>query len=1369
MIRKRIMTSRILAAVITVNMLFTSMPVKASAIVPNEGKVEVQQSDLKKSSVSGQKFTGVEDGKSGPIDLAPSIKGENKKEGPHIEESEFKKASEMDLKEIHDPEEKVNIIVELEKESLIDAGYSTSQIAEGERSVSYSKNQQNHIDTMEARIEDEIEDELDVLYEYKVAITGIAASTEYKNLESIKDMPGVKDAWVSPVYYLSDDAETFTSNASTMIGANKVWNDTGYTGQGMKIAIIDTGIYLNHDSFKPLNQDKLTETSMKADDVAGTWDKLNASKHTARPIGVYRNTKVPYAYNYVGHNLDVAHVGSDHGTHVAGIAAANKIDTTDVVGIAPDAQLAVMQVFSPQGGADFADVLAAMEDAVYLNVDVMNLSLGSTAGFTDSEEATNAIFDKFAQTDIQVAIAAGNDTNNALNNLHGNNLSLAKNPDIGLVGNPGSYTESMTVASVDNNAVKSFTISVEGRNIAYNDTATTNYTNLLSALGANKEYEYVWLGENVYGGNVNEFKNANNGSGVEGKIALVSRGGGVSFMAKQTNAKDAGAVACIVYNNDAGTLNMQVNDGKDYIPCVSVSRDDGQYMIEKFNGGKGKLTTSNGEQQTVINNSTNMSSFSSWGVTPSLNLKPDITGVGGNIYSTRDNNTYGLMSGTSMATPQVAGAAAIVMEYVKDKFEGLSEQEIRNITSALLMSTANPVLSGGNEYSPRWQGAGLINLQDVVTTKAYLTSNEQEDGRPKAELKDSKDGSYKFGFKINNITDKPLVYELDSNLLTEDFVKNGDKIFMASSAVKLESKVSFDYDESLKYDFNDDGVINTADVRVLLATLNGEEGLSKRPESFMDVNGDGKFDKEDSKELNEYAAELEVTFNADETALVVPANGSLDCSCAIDLTESDKEYMDENFENGIYVDGFVYAKSLNDDISELSMPVMGFYGDWTDASVFDGGMNHYWDSEGEASLFPTGIYTKLFMLGVNPYIKTPYDENHSAVSLNNGLAEIDMGMLRSAKELTFKVINDSTGEEYWSHTETDVRKTYYDSSQGMIIPYFIYNPMQGEPILWDGTDKEGNPVADNTKVKLKVEAKLDYKGDNQVQGFEQSIWVDNTKPSITNIENLKPEVKDGKVTLNLSLKDNRYIAAVFFESPDGTIMAKHSVEDYEPGKEKEYTFDISGFGENFNIIVADYACNEYVQEVNLDLGAEWDDNSLPLSKLDKERLYAFESSEDGEVSRGWYSAKKSDLSEAKNITYANSGRYYSAEYIDGYIYAQNTAGELVVIPPRNTYWKENVLNKQSNIILYDMAFDYSTKTLYAVGWDYTIGDKGASILAKVDLTSGEVTRISALSGMDSNTMVTLGCTTEGQLYGIDMTGNLYKIPTAQDDGKTEKV
>ena len=124
MIRKRMMLSRVLAAAITVTMLFTSMPVKAATTMANGDKVEQQQHTSKKTDVSGQKFESSDASKSSPIDFAPSIKREKKEEGPHIQENELKKASENDIKEVHDPEEKVKIIVELEKDSLIDAGYS---------------------------------------------------------------------------------------------------------------------------------------------------------------------------------------------------------------------------------------------------------------------------------------------------------------------------------------------------------------------------------------------------------------------------------------------------------------------------------------------------------------------------------------------------------------------------------------------------------------------------------------------------------------------------------------------------------------------------------------------------------------------------------------------------------------------------------------------------------------------------------------------------------------------------------------------------------------------------------------------------------------------------------------------------------------------------------------------------------------------------------------------------------------------------------------------------------------------------------------------------------------------------------------------
>ena len=154
---------------------------------------------------------------------------------------------------------------------------------------------------------------------------------------------------------------------------------------------------------------------MTQESVDAIWDTLNASQTYFRNSSYY-NSKLPFIFNYDGLNFDVSHAtaGHDHGTHVAGIAAANKTDSTSVVGVAPDAQLVVMQVFSRGGGANWTTILAALEDCVRLDVDAANLSLGSGAGFTTSgDKAMLEVLNRFAETDIEILIAAGNDTNNA--------------------------------------------------------------------------------------------------------------------------------------------------------------------------------------------------------------------------------------------------------------------------------------------------------------------------------------------------------------------------------------------------------------------------------------------------------------------------------------------------------------------------------------------------------------------------------------------------------------------------------------------------------------------------------------------------------------------------------------------------------------------------------------------------------------------------------------------------------------------------------------------------------------------------------------------------------------------------------------------
>ncbi len=377
----------------------------------------------------------------------------------------------------------VHLIVELENNSLLAAGFSTDDIAANTAAVaSYESRQMSALDAMKSRLSSRFggSDSFELGYTYTIATTGLSVKTEYGNMDTIAAMPGVKRVYVAPTFQVPEDTavsdgsddllQPMTDNATQMIGSD-VLNSTGYTGKGMKVAILDTGIVLGHPSFAALSEDQLTESSMTVEDIEEVWPSLNASSSGIRPANVYYSTKIPYAFNYETRSLDVSHAtaGSDHGTHVAGITAANKLDTTDVVGVAPEAQLIVMQVFGSRG-ANWDTILAAMEDCVRLDVDAVNLSLGSAAGFTTGTEAMAEVLDAFTKTDMEMLIAAGNDTNNALNNLLGWNMSKTSNPDIGLVGTPSTLFQALSVASVNNDKTAMLYFTVGDTKIGYSDT-----------------------------------------------------------------------------------------------------------------------------------------------------------------------------------------------------------------------------------------------------------------------------------------------------------------------------------------------------------------------------------------------------------------------------------------------------------------------------------------------------------------------------------------------------------------------------------------------------------------------------------------------------------------------------------------------------------------------------------------------------------------------------------------------------------------------------------------------------------------------------------------------------------------------------------
>ena len=1280
--------------------------------------------------------------------------------------------------------DEVTFIVEMKGNSLLDAGYSANEIAAQSATVlSYQNKQIATLDTLKANLNANFgaEENFKINFTYTVATTGLSVTTQYGNNAAIDAMPGVENVYVAPMFSLPNDTVSrevdltpSTGNSSGMIGADTL-NASGYTGKGTRIAILDTGILLTHPNFAALPEEKL-EKPLTREEIEGVWDNLNASGTILLP-NAYYNTKIPYIFNYVSmdYNMDHMFAGSDHGTHVAGIAAGNKIDSSDVVGMAPDAQLVVMQVFNQGGGASWDTIMAALEDCVWLDVDAANLSLGAAAGFTDddAESAMNQVLMAFENTDIQVLIASGNDTNNAYRNLWGQNMSLAGNPDIGLAGTPSTYKSAFAVASIDNDAISTLYFTVDGTDIAFDDTASTSETKFFNNFWG-KTLDFVMV-PGV--GEASDYENIN----VEGMVAVVSRGT-ISFPEKQSYAQAAGAIACVVYNNVNEPFLMQINDGEGYIPCVSISKASGELMAASTTG---KMTVC--EEVATLKIPAAASSFSSWGVTPDLKLKPEIAGVGGQVKSATDpqisGSLYSTWDGTSMATPQVAGAAAVLKEYFLENYPQFAEDssELRRAMANMMMSTAQIIMNGEVPFSPRHQGSGLVNLVDATASGAYLSNPLAQEGRPKGEMGDDpqRTGAYEFPFEINNFSDEDLTYTFDSAVLTETLVSD---FFIGNTATALEARIQVFgtiYVDIMKYDFNDDGQITTADARALLRDVNGVETVPADHAEYRDVNGDGTADKADVDVITAYCAGLEVEVDllakaqtADSEAVetvTVPAGETVSLVAKIQLTENDIAVV-EQFPNGIYVEGYLYVNSTDEDGVDLSMPFVGFYGDWSDAPLFDEA------DPNEASLYPFYIFTNAnTLLGANPYFRNGKSGGeYNAVSHSLPLAAIEFGQLRNALRLDIVVTDLDTNEEYFRLEASGLGKTHYNAAYGMIIPSWV-EAYYGE--MWDGKDAEGNYVEDGTRVKYELIGYLDDGDEVADDVFSFEYAVDSSAPIVENELTLQDSLRfDGDRTyLTLSLKDNHHIAALIFMSPEGIIMGKYEVDNV-PGETFTKEYEITGFGSEFTIIVADFAINEREVDVMLNLGEQNLARPTPI-ELDKGRLYGSETFDGAYVEGGWFSADKTDFSDPRNETFDSANRYYSAEYVNGYLVAQNAGdGHLYLVTPSGTYWgiqklvnNPAVPNEYGCWVLYDMAMDYSGEKdrLYAVGWFY-MGDgdnngrdDGYNALFEITFSENgyiHVQTVGRITGVsDGADILTLGITTEGNAYAIDTNARFYSL------------
>ena len=1170
----------------------------------------------------------------------------------------------------------VRVSIVLSDPSTLDKGFSASDIASGsKKAMKYRDKLESKQDKMAKTISKKALDgqSLDVVWNLTLATNIISANVQYGQIEKIEKIKGVDSVLIETQYEpcVVKESETTDPNmatSSSMIGSSVAWAD-GYTGAGSKVAIIDTGADTDHPSLNGAAYSYAVKglgiTPVTAADYADKLEQLNALKKKSdlKAEDLYVSAKIPFGFNYIDADLDVTHDNDkqgDHGSHVTGIAAGNRyieqadgsfapaLDTALTQGVAPDAQVYTMKVFGKGGGAYDSDYMAAIEDAMILGCDSANLSLGSgNPGYSRQSDAKyQAILEAVVNSGMVVAMSAGNSghwfENTPYAYPYAESVSWATN------GSPGSYTNSLGVASVDNDGATGNFVEVAGNKEIYSE--TSGYTNLpMTTIAGEHEFVYVDAG-----GTEEDF--AAVADLLKGKIGLCNRGT-ISFYEKGENAVAAGAIATIIVNNQAGTINMDLSDYTKTEPCVSVTQAYGETI--KANAEKhttdsglvyytGKMTVGAKPGSSVYNSSYyTMSDFSSWGVPGSLELKPEITAPGGNIYSLQNGGGYQNMSGTSMASPQVAGMAAVVAQYVRaNKLTEKTGLTARALAQSLLMSTAVPMYQDYGEgkygyYSVMQQGAGLANVGAAVSAGTYIKMDKNAnagaaDGKVKVELGDdpARTGEYNFGFTIYNLKDTATSFNLSADFFTQNVFANqfedGSVVnFEDTWTTDLTSNVTWTVDGQMvemtapeglaNCDFNGDGKVTKADGQALLDYVTGVlDSISNKDNA--DFDNDGNIDTYDAylffQQLNKSTVEI-------------PANGSIHVEVNAKVLGLDK-YDKASDNAGTYVEGYVYA----DEVASAegvkgdshSIPVLGYYGSWTDPSMFDiGSYLEYHEAKTESRVPYMYAYNKnatkyqaltvqyagdsgMYYFGGNPYVDETYDPNRAAINPDTTVfARATFSLIRNAADSRATITGENGTVYYDKASGSPTAGAYYYSNGGS------WRNAQG----YIGINNAPTKAAEGEKITVKVTEAPEYYVTYDAEGNATTNWdalgdgasrtytafIDRTEPVLSNVY-FKEDVETGTRSLVLTAQDNRYVAAAFLIDYDKMSILDRtagSPEGAAEGAATDISLNLSKAEgvDHLLVQVADYADNTATYKINLNK----EELSGPVSvTLDKQSI-----------------------------------------------------------------------------------------------------------------------------------------------------------------------
>ena len=691
------------------------------------------------------------------------------------------------------------------------------------------------------------------LYDFNLLFNGLALETTYGDAKKIRGLARVdavdyaplgrtRVAETQPVPASPTSTTTKVSEENSLINLQPLW-DKGIKGQGQVVAIIDSGVDPAHDVFR------LTDISKAK--YKSEAEIEEAKKKAGITYGKWYNNKIVYIHNYSDMDDNVKEEDPiSHGAHVAGTAVGNASQPSPngeiIRGVAPEAQLMFLRVFSDTKGGQVQNFIytKAVEDAVKLGADSINMSLGTASGSVyDVREITRQAFDTARKAGVTITVAS---TNMATNGFW-HSKPLATTPDYGMTGTPSVNPNVISVASINSltkheSTEASLTIDALKGSVDFPDGKIPMHSFVeRDAFRTTIPQSYLHVDK----GGIDHYQ----ADSINGHLVLTERGGEVSDVDKVKELKRAGATGVIFYQTEEqgnNPVGFDLEGLGERFPVGVIGHAAGLVLAQHANDYQ--LHIANKFKRVPYDAANQLSDFSSWGLSADGDLKPDVTLPGGMIYSSVNNGEYYMDRGTSMASPHAAGATALVKQALKERFPHLSPEQLQVLVKQMTMSTAIPhVDEETHAYSSvRQQGAGVMDVTAAALGDLYVTAKDA-----------------KSSLTLGNVTD---TFEFD---VTIHNLSNQDK--------------SVRYETTLQTDQVQDGKF-TLHPR-LLETLDGKETVT------------------------------------------IPANGQRTIHVAVD-TSKYKEELSKQMPNGYFLEGFVLVKDASSQKHLVSLPYVGFHGDY---------------------------------------------------------------------------------------------------------------------------------------------------------------------------------------------------------------------------------------------------------------------------------------------------------------------------------------------------------------------------------------------------------------------------------------------------------